>query len=56
MLIKKGYPNLLIDKVFKTESNRLKYIKPYGPEKCPVNFAWCRCKIETDLKINKEYD
>ena len=32
----KIYPNPLIDKVFKTESNRLKYIKPYGPKKYPV--------------------
>ena len=36
LLIKNGYAKPLIDKVFKTESNRLKYIKPYGPEKCPV--------------------
>ena len=36
LLIKNGYPIPLIDKVFKIESNRLKYIKPYGPEKCPV--------------------
>ena len=36
LLLKKGYPNPLIDKVFKTESNRLKYTKPHGPEKCPV--------------------
>ena len=36
MLIKNGYPNPLIDKVFKTEISRLNYIKPFGPEKCPV--------------------
>ena len=38
MLIKKEYPrpNASIDKVFKTELNRLKHIKPYGLEKCPV--------------------
>ena len=36
LLIKNGYPNPLIDNVFKIELNRLKYIKPYGPEKCPV--------------------
>ena len=36
MLIKNRYPNPLINKVYKTESNRLKYIKPYGPKKCPV--------------------
>ena len=34
MLIKNGYPNPLINKVFKTDLNRLKYIK--GPEKFPV--------------------
>ena len=26
----------MIDKVFKRETNRLNYIKPYRPEKCPV--------------------
>ena len=26
----------MIDKVFQTETNRLNYIKLYGPEKCPV--------------------
>ena len=26
----------MIDKVFRTELNRLKYIKLYGPEKCPI--------------------
>ena len=36
MLIKNVYPNLLIDRVFKTEINRLNYTKSYGPEKCPV--------------------
>ena len=36
MLIKNGYPNPLIDKVLRTELNRLQYIKPYCPEKCPV--------------------
>ena len=36
LLLKNGYPGPLIDKVFKTETNRLDYIKPYGPEKCPV--------------------
>ena len=36
LLIKNGYPNPLIDRVFKTELRRLKYTKPYGPEKCPV--------------------
>ena len=36
MLIKNGYPNPLIDNVFRTELNRPKYIKPYGPEKCSV--------------------
>ena len=34
MLMKNVYP--LIDRVFKTDINRLNYIKPYGPEKCPV--------------------
>ena len=34
--MKNGYPGPLIDKVFKTEINRLDHIKPYGPEKCPV--------------------
>ena len=36
LLINNGYPNPLVEKVFKTEINRLKYIKPYGPDKCPV--------------------
>ena len=36
MLIKKGYSNPLIDRVFKTEINRLNYIKPYCPENCLV--------------------
>jgi len=26
----------LIDKICKTETNKLNNIKPYGPEKCPV--------------------
>ena len=34
--MKNEYPGPLIDKVFKTETNTLNYIKPYGPEKCPV--------------------
>ena len=34
MLLNNGYPNPLIDRVFKTEINRLNCIKPYGPEKC----------------------
>ena len=38
MLLKNRYPNFLIDKVSKIEINRLNYIKPYGPEKCPVIF------------------
>ena len=36
LLLMKGYPGPLIDKVFKTETNRLNHIKPYKPEKCPV--------------------
>ena len=36
MLIKKGYSNPLIDRVFKTEINRLNYVKPYCPENCLV--------------------
>ena len=34
--MKNEYPGPLNDKVFKTETNRLNHIKPYGPEKCPV--------------------
>ena len=33
---KNGQANPLIDRVFKTEINRLNYTKAYGPEKCPV--------------------
>ena len=36
MLIKNCYPNPLIEKVSKTEINKLIYIKHYCPEKCPV--------------------
>ena len=36
MLIKKEYPNPLIDRVFKFEFFRLNCIKPYGPEKCLI--------------------
>ena len=36
LLINNGYSNPLTDKVFITNSNRLKYIKPYGPRKYPV--------------------
>ena len=36
MLVKNGYPNPLGDRVFKTEINRLNYLKPYDPEKYPV--------------------
>ena len=55
LLIKNGYHNLLIDKVFKTKSNRLKYIKPYGPEKCPVllilRYVGVKSKqVERDIK------
>ena len=55
MLIKNGYPNPLIDKVFRTELNRQKYIKPYGPEKCPVllilPYVGVKSKqIERDIK------
>ena len=33
MLLKNGYLNPFIDKVFKTENSRLNYINPYFPEK-----------------------
>ena len=36
MLVKNEYPNPLIDRVFKTEINRLNYINLYGPEICTV--------------------
>ena len=36
VLIKNGCRNPLIDRVFKTEINRLNYIKRCGPEKCPA--------------------
>ena len=36
LLIRNGYPYPLIDKVVKIKSNRLKYIKLYEAEKCPV--------------------
>ena len=59
MLIKNGYPNPMIDKVFKTESNRLKYIKPYCREKCPVllilPYVGVKSKqVERDIKIVTE--
>ena len=55
MLIKNGYPNPLIDKVFKTELNRLEYIKPYGSEICLVllilHYVGIKSKqIERDIK------
>ena len=45
----------MIDKVSKIELNRLKYIKPYGPEKCPVllisPYVGVKSKqIERDIK------
>ena len=38
VLIKNGCRNPLIDRVFKTELNKLNYIKPYGHEKCLLIF------------------
>ena len=45
MRLKNGYPNPLIDNVFKAKINRLNYIKPNWPQKCPV-FLFCLMQVK----------
>ena len=59
MLKQNGYPNPLIDRVFKTEIKRLNYIKPYGPENCQVflilpNSGEKSTQIERNIKKSIE--